>query len=75
MSERLNPAWRVIQLLGGVRATARAAEINPSAVSRWAMPREKKGTSGAIPQRHWSRLLGYAQRIKVKLTLNDLSGL
>ncbi len=72
---KLNPAWRVIQLLGGVRATARAAEVDPSAVSRWAMPRDKKGTAGSIPQRHWSRLMDHARRNKIKITLRDLSGL
>lgn len=72
---KLNPAWAVIQLFGGVRATARAAELDPSAVSRWAMPREKKGTAGAIPQRHWARLMDHARRNKISLTLRDLSGL
>lgn len=72
---KLNPAWTVIQLLGGVRSTARAAEVDPSAVSRWAMPREKKGTEGRVPQRHWRRLMAYASAQKIKLTLRDLSGL
>lgn len=70
--ERLTPAATIIDLFGGVRATARMLGLNPSAVSRWAMPPEKKGTGGAIPQRHWSTILDAAKKQKIKLTVSHL---
>ena len=72
---KLNPAAKVISLFGGVRPLARALDLNPSAVSRWAQPTVKKGTNGAIPQRHWAAILQHAAAEKVKLTVNDLAGL
>lgn len=76
MSESdLNPAADIIRTFGGVRATARIAGVNPAAVSRWKAPRERRGTNGLIPQRHWQRLLDHAKSVRIRLTLRDLSGL
>lgn len=72
---RLSPAAEIIDLCGGVRATARILGLNPSAVSRWAMPPEKKGTGGVVPQRHWAAILDHAKQQKLKITLRDLAKL
>jgi hypothetical protein len=68
---QLSPAREVIAKLGGVRATARVLQLNPSAVSRWMMPAERRGTGGSIPQRHWPALIAYAKKERVKLALRD----
>ena len=49
--------------------------LNPSAVSRWAMPPAKKGTGGAIPQRHWAAILDAAKQQKIKLSIAQLAKL
>lgn len=73
--DRLTPAATIIDLFGGVRATARMLGLNPSAVSRWAMPPAKKGTGGAIPQRHWAAILDAAKQQKIKLSIAQLAKL
>lgn len=70
---RLDPAKSVVTRMGGVRATARILDLAPSAVSRWMLPRAKGGTSGAIPLKHWQRLLNHAKRENIPLTVHDLT--
>jgi len=69
---QLSPAREVVAKIGGVRATARALQLNPSAVSRWMMPNAKGGTGGLIPQRHWPAILEHAKKEKIKIKLDDL---
>jgi len=59
------PAEIVIEIFGGVRATARALQITPGAVSRW------QG-DGEVPGRHHRKLLSLAARRKKPLTPTDL---
>jgi hypothetical protein len=71
MTQQLSPAREIVARLGGVRATARVLQLNPSAVSRWMMPAQKRGTGGQIPQRHWPALIAHAKKERVKLALRD----
>lgn len=75
MSQQLSPAREVVAALGGVRATARILQLNPSAVSRWMMPAAKRGTGGHVPQRHWPTILEHAKKERIKLSLRDLVNL
>jgi len=75
MSEQLSPAREVVAKLGGVRATARILQLNPSAVSRWMMSAKKRGTGGHVPQRHWPAILEHAKKERIKLALRDLVNL
>lgn len=75
MIQQLSPAKEVVAKLGGVRATARVLQLNPSAVSRWMMPHKKRGTGGHIPQRHWPAILEHAKKEKIKIALRDLVNL
>lgn len=50
-------------------------QLNPSAVSRWMMPPEKRGTGGLVPQRHWPAILEHARKERLKLRLADLVNL
>jgi hypothetical protein len=72
---RLNPAAKVVERLGGVRATARIVECTPGAVSRWMMTREKRGTEGRIPQKHWHKILVHSAGKRLGVKLSDLAGL
>jgi len=53
---------------------AKALDLAPSTVSRWAMP-HPRGTGGKIPQRHWPRLYVLAQKVGVRVAANPLHGL
>lgn len=75
MSEKLDPAARIVAALGGVRATARIVGCTPGAVSRWMMPREKRGTSGRINQKHWPSILKHAKKHRLQVSLRDLAGI
>lgn len=66
------PASKVIAKLGGVRATARALELNPSSVSRWTAPVEKRGLGGRVPSIHQAKILQIARERGVDLTAADL---
>ena len=73
MQNQLNPARDVIALLGGVRSTARILQLSPSAVSRWTVGTEKRGTGGRIPQRYWALLIAHAKKERIKVTLKELA--
>lgn len=73
MSNSLQPAFDIIKLLGGVRATARIVNLSPGAVSRWTVSADRRGTAGRIPQRHWHTILQHAKKQRIKLTLKDLA--
>lgn len=68
----LEPAYTVIERLGGKRSVANRLLINKSTVSRWCQPKPY-GTGGVIPQRYWQQLIGMAQDKHVVLTLGDLA--
>lgn len=67
----LQPARGVIDLLGGCRPMARALDISPSTITRWASP---AGCKGRIPQRYWNELLALARSRGLALSLHDLHG-
>lgn len=67
----LNPAELVIHLFGGVRATARAINRQPSSVSKWKKP-EPEGCGGIIPAKVRRPILEWAESHGWKLTSHDL---
>lgn len=62
-------AASVIKKFGGVRALARAIDVNPSTVSRWTMPREKGGAAGRIPAKAQPLVIEAAKKAGIKLTI------
>lgn len=72
---RCQPAYNIVTHLGGVIQTSKMLKVNPSTISRWLITPEQGGTGGQIPQRHWPRILKYAQRFRIKLDVYDLAGL
>lgn len=55
------PSSLVVELFGGVRATARALKLSPGAISKW------KAT-GLVPSKHHKPLLDAAKAQKKRLT-------
>lgn len=68
----MTPAEVVIDVFGGVRATARVAEVNPSTVCRWLKPRQHGGTGGMVPTEHMQHLLEAALAMGKLLTAEHL---
>jgi hypothetical protein len=71
----LQPASRVVALLGGCRQVAAHLNLHPTTVWRWCAPVEIAGTGGKIPQKHWPHLLALAKQQRRRLGLKDLSGM
>jgi len=69
------PARFVVDRLGGVSATSKVIGISQSAISRWLVSCEQKGSGGQIPQRYWAEILAFAYHHKIDLTLSDLAGI
>jgi hypothetical protein len=68
----MQPAKRVIQLFDGVRPLARALKVDPSVVSRWQAPRDRRGQGGLIPAVYQGPLLRLAKRMRIALSADDL---
>jgi hypothetical protein len=52
--------------------TASVCSITAGAVSRWI---SVDGGDGIVPTKHWPLILAYAKKHKIKISLNDLSGI
>lgn len=68
----MTPAEKVIEALGGVRATARALSLNSSSVSRWRTPVDRRGLGGRVPSVHQSTILKLARERGLSLRAEDL---
>lgn len=68
---KIEPAFTVLERLGGKSAVAAELNLAPSTLSRWCQP-VPAGTGGTIPQRHWSALLELAKKRHIDLTIADL---
>lgn len=68
----LEPAYSVIQALGGKSEVAERLQLDKSTLSRWCQPRPN-GTGGQIPQRYWSALIEMGRRQGVTITIQELA--
>lgn len=66
------PAYSVIEKLGGKSAVADVLQLDKSTLSRWCQPRPM-GTGGLIPQRYWPQLIEMAREARVRITLKELA--
>ena len=53
----LSQAQVVIDECGGIGATASLIERDRSVVNKWKMAKEKGGTGGKVPPKHWPTLI------------------
>jgi hypothetical protein len=67
----MEPASRIIKLLGGERAVAKVAGTTVTCPYRWQYPRENGGAGGQIPARHIPALIRYAKTLGIELSPND----
>lgn len=68
----LEPAYTVIEKLGGKSAVADTLGLDKSTLSRWCQPRPA-GTGGVIPQRYWPQLIEMARAQRVRISLKELA--
>lgn len=64
---QLSPAEYVIHIFGGVRATARALNMAPSAISKW-----QHQSNGVIPSKNMQKILTKAVELQLDITPEDL---
>lgn len=69
---RNDPAYSIIQKLGGCGTLAATLGVGRQAVWKWTQPKTKLGgTGGIIPQRHHVAILEAAQANEVAITAAD----
>jgi hypothetical protein len=68
----LEPAYTVIEKLGGKSAVAQALNLDKSTLSRWCQP-SPQGTGGLIPQRYWPQLIEMAREQRVRIGIKELA--
>lgn len=68
----MTPQQCVIDIFGGIRATARIVNTAPSTVLRWGHPRKRDGMGGMVPAVYFEILLTAAQERGKFLTLEHL---
>lgn len=67
----VEPAYSIIEVLGGVRRVAEVTGRHYSRVYRWMYPDERGGTGGIIPAREQKKLLSFAQENNLDLIPSD----
>lgn len=67
----MEPASKIINLLGGAAAVASIAGVHRTRVYKWMRPREEGGTGGVIPQGHIPKIISAAREMGVNLSGDD----
>jgi hypothetical protein len=70
----MSVAQKMIERFGGHQELADELGVNIVQVYRWTYPKERKGTNGMIPARHFPALLAAAKRRKIKIKAAELIG-
>lgn len=68
---KLEPAYTIVEKLGGKSAVAAELNLDKSTLSRWCKP-APGGTGGLIPQRYWPQLIAMARRQNVTINVMEL---
>lgn len=68
----MSAAETIIERFGGREAVAELLGVNIVQVYRWTYPKERKGTGGTIPSRHFKKLLTEAKKRRIKLDPAEL---
>ena len=67
----MEPASKIIKLLGGPTKVAAIAGVHRTRVSNWCRPKDKGGTGGVVPLRHVPLLLGFANANGIEIYAAD----
>lgn len=68
----LDPAYTVIEKLGGKGEVCEVLGLDKSTLSRWCQPKPL-GTGGMIPQRYWPQLIEMAREKRVRIGVKELA--
>jgi hypothetical protein len=68
----MSPAEYVIHVFKGVRKTARVLGYDPTAISKWRVPKERKGCGGEVPRSAQKKILEKAREMNLDITAEDL---
>ena len=71
-TEVISGAEYVIRKFGGIEATAEVIGRHRSVVNRWVLPKERGGTGGAVPGKHFAALLSAARQRGIDLVPEHL---
>jgi transposase len=63
----VDPAARIIKLLGGIDAVAEICQVSYTSPYRWQRSREQDGTDGFIPRKYHARLIKHAKSKNIRL--------
>lgn len=67
----MEPASKIIALLGGPNKVAEIAGVHRTRVSNWKRAKEDGGTGGTIPFKHVPALIAAGRKNGVKLSADD----
>lgn len=70
-NEYLDPAYTIIQKLGGMQNAVEASGASETRVYRWQLPRNRGGTDGLIPTKRQQRILDWAAKKNINLVPAD----
>jgi len=70
---RKEPAYSVIERLGGKSWLSKHLGLDRSTLTRWTMAKPH-GTGGFIPQQYWPALIEVGRIIQRPIKLKDLAG-
>lgn len=68
---RFDPAFTIVQKLGGTSIAAGIVGRNPSQVSRWTLPLTSSGTQGVIPMPEAKKILRHAREHGLDIVPGD----
>ena len=71
---RLEPAFTIVERLGGKSTVAESLGLDKSTLSRWCQPKPW-GTGGMIPQKYWTKMLELARQAGVDIALEELASI
>lgn len=63
-----------LDIIGGATEVARLCGVQPSAVSMWFAPKEKKGLGGKIPYKHAKKIAQKAAMIGKDWSVDHVMG-
>lgn len=63
-----------LDIIGGATEVARLCGVQPSAVSMWFAPKEKRGLGGKIPYKHARKIVQRAAMIGKKWSVEYVMG-
>lgn len=71
----MEPAYSVIEKLGGKSTVAEQLGLSKAQMTRWCAPADAGGTGGVIPQKYWAQLMQMARLQRVRITLKELAAI